>query len=66
MDKHLAFLIDCPEPGQTMMFPDFYENIKEGLEEKYDEVDRNVIFIDLQWSAALVNSKYKVFKRKAS
>jgi CRISPR/Cas system endoribonuclease Cas6 (RAMP superfamily) len=63
MDKHFAFLLDCPTKGEYMMFPDYYENLKEGIDRKYEACDEKVIQ-DNNWKADLSNIKYKVFKIK--
>jgi hypothetical protein len=62
MPKHFAFLLDCPKPGQVMMFYDFYENIQEHIDSTYDEVAFDVTTV----IPTLKNKglPYKVFKTK--
>ncbi len=62
MEKHLAFLLDCPSKGEFMMFPDYYENIKEDIDKKYEQVDFEIT--KLRWEAELTRTPYKVFKTK--
>lgn len=62
--KHLAFLIDCPGQGQVMMFPEFYENMWEHINEHYEELDINLVQFQFSWIAKLKGHKYKIFKTK--
>jgi hypothetical protein len=59
-DKHIAFLVDCPVPGQLMMFPDWLENLDMA---NYEEVSDNVTF-SMKMRKSLIGTKYKVFKIK--
>lgn len=63
--KHLAFLVDCPEPGKVMLFPDYYEDIQSLIDPDYEEIDHATLF-EIRWQSSLADSQYKVFKRKVS
>lgn len=39
MSKHFAIIVNSPEEGQVMMFCDYYENMKQYIDENYEEVD---------------------------
>lgn len=62
--KHLAFLLDCPLPGKTMLFPDYYENLQQEIDESYDEVSKEEL-LNVRWESKIANDKaLKVFKTK--
>lgn len=65
MDKHFAFLLDCPNEGEIMMFFDYYENLKDHIDSNYDEVELTEED-KLKWQEKLKDSKYKVFKKKTN
>jgi len=63
MDKHFAFLLNCPKEGEIMMFFDYYENLKDHIDSIYEEVeisDEEKVKLEDR----LKGSKYKVFKNK--
>jgi len=62
-EKTLAFLADCPTKNKIMLFPGWYEDLKEEIDEKYEPADPELI-LSIGWSASLVNSKFIVFKKK--
>lgn len=63
-DKHVAFLLDCPKKGSTMMFPDYYENMQQEIDESYQEVPKEDL-LSIRYSANIVNDKFiKVFRKK--
>ena len=59
-DKTIAFLIDCPTPGNLMMFPGWLE---EQDMNAYEEISGDVSF-SMKMRKALIGTKYKVFKIK--
>lgn len=62
--KHLAFLLDCPSSGKTMLFPDYYENLQQEIDESYDEVSKEEL-LNVRWESKIANDKaLKVFKTK--
>lgn len=63
MDKHFAFLLDCPKEGEVMMFYDYYENIKDHIDEHYDEIEFDITD-KIRWNSNLGKNEYKVFKKK--
>jgi hypothetical protein len=63
MSKHFAFLLDCPNEGEVMMFYNYYENMKDHIDEHYDEVEYDITG-KITWNAALAENGYKVFKKK--
>jgi hypothetical protein len=62
MDKHFAFLLDCPKEGDILMFCDYYENLKDQLNDNYEEVEFDVT--TLSSNLKVVGNPYKVFKIK--
>lgn len=63
MENHLAFLMNCPSEGKFMMFPDYYENMKEEIDSTCEEIEFDLT--NIRWSAELKNTQYKVFKVKS-
>lgn len=58
----LAFLLDENAPNGFLMFSDTYENLKDQLDQNYEEVKYDLT--SLKWDSYLKNNKYKVFKTK--
>src|SRR5665213_2546405 len=62
--KYVAFLLDCPKKGSTMMFPDYYENMQQEIDESYEETSKEDL-LGLRYSANIANDKFiKVFRKK--
>jgi hypothetical protein len=59
-EKTLAFLVDYPKKGDLFMFPDFYENMKDLIDERYEEVEQSRVS-NIRWDARLQNMPYKAF-----
>ena len=58
----LAFLLDENAPNGFLTFSDTYENLKDQLDQNYEEVKYDLT--SLKWDSYLKNNKYKVFKTK--
>lgn len=61
-NKHFALLIDDDFPNGFVIFSDYYENLKEQIDEKYEEFIFDVS--KLKWDSYLLNNPYKTFKLK--
>lgn len=61
-EKHIAFLMTGHPPFGIMMFPDYYENIKEEIDAHYE--DTGLQIEGMRWQESLSKSPYKVFKIK--
>lgn len=61
-NKHLAFLLLKKVPFGYVMFPDYYENMKDEIDASFEEVSFDIQ--NLRWHAKLVDVPYKVFTFK--
>jgi hypothetical protein len=62
MNKHFAILVDVPAKGNMMMFLGYYEENKEQIDEKYEEVSMELPSSPIL--DKLKSHKYKLFKQK--
>lgn len=63
-DKHLAFLLDCPKKGKVMLFPKYYEEMKEEIDGQYEETSKEDL-LKINWDAKIANDNLvKVFRKK--
>lgn len=61
MSKHFAIIVDYPEKGQMMMFCDYYENMKQYIDENYEEV--NLEEYNDFLAEKIKGQTYKAFKK---
>ena len=59
-EKHLAFLLDCPNTGEIMLFPGWFEDLNF---DNYEEVTEEVT-LNIKIRKSMAGFKYKIFKRK--
>jgi len=62
MDKHFAVLVDVPTKGEMMLFLGYYEDNKEQMDERYEEVSMDLPLTPIL--DKLKSHKYKLFKQK--
>lgn len=59
-DKTIAFLVDCPAPGEMMMFPAWLEELDMN---KFEEVTDQVT-LSAKLRKNLIGTKFRIFKIK--
>jgi len=67
-DKHFAFILDVPRKGEFLMFPGFYEDLKEYIDLNYDE-RTDISLSDITtagWGRSLIGHKNKIFILKTN
>jgi hypothetical protein len=62
MNKTFALLYSEDFPMKYVLFIDYYENLKEDIESKYEEISVNLE--DIPHSSYLKDNSFKVFKQK--